>query len=151
MSESLLTLNETTLYYYFLSDRVSNVKEKFSTGINKWAASIPDNTSTKVASASGRISKSSNRSQAGRGSHGSHLPALTNATSRSSTSASVLSKNIKISERFKAKAEPLDTSIEIIEIGLEDNDETIGVEREAALRSPPKGKTRVSSAVSKKI
>jgi len=138
---SLLTLNETTLYYYFLSDRASNGKEKFTTGINNWAAAIPDNTSVKVAS--GSKSKLSNRSTGG-----SHLPALTNATSRSSSSASVLSKGIQISQNIKVKPEPHDT-IEIIEFGLEDNDETMGIEREAALMSPPKGKTRVSSAVSK--
>jgi hypothetical protein len=96
--------------------------------------------------ASGKKYKPSNRSQAATG---SHLPALTNATSRSSSS-SVLSKGIKISQNIKVKAEPHrdDASIEIIEHGLEDNDETVGVEREAALKSPPKGKTRVSSAVS---
>lgn len=145
---SLLTLNETTLYYYFLSDRTSNDREKFYTGINDWAASIEDEKSTKVAptSASGRVSKSSNR-------HGSQLPALTNATSRTASSASVLSKSIKISENIKVKAEhpSHDTSIEIMELGLQDDDETMGVEREAALKSPPKGKTRVSSAVSKKF
>lgn len=146
---SLLTLDETTLYYYFLSDRTSNGKEKFTTGINNWAAAIPDNASTKVASASGppsaSISKLSNRS--------AHLPALTNATSRSSSSTSVLSKSVKISQNIKVKAEPQalshDASIEINEFGLEDDDETMGVEREAALNSPLKGKTRVSSAVSK--
>jgi hypothetical protein len=147
---SLLTLNETTLFYYFLSDRTSNDKEKFDTGINDWAAAIPDNASTKVAptSALGRISKSSNHHASG-----SHLPALTNTTSRSSSSASVLSKSIKISQNIKVKAErpSHDTSIEIMELGLQDDDETMGVEREAALKSPPKGKTRVSSAVSKKF
>ena len=148
MSESLLTLNESTLYYYFLSDTFSNTKETFS-GINNWAAAIPDNTSNKAASASGGISKSLNRSQAS-GSR-SRLPALTNATSRSSTSASVLSKNIKISQPVKARAEPHDTSpaIKVVEFGLQDEDETMGVEREAAFMSPPKGKVCISSAVSK--
>lgn len=141
---SLLSLNETTLYYYFLSDRTSNAKEKFSTGINHWAATIPENANpqagNKVASTSAsKMSKLSNHS-------GSHIPSLTNATSRSSNT-SVLSKNIKISQnvQVKVKAEPHDASIEIIELGLEDDDETI--EREAALKSPPKGKARVSSAV----
>ena len=150
---SLLSLNETTLYYYFLSDRTSNdIRANFSTGINHWAATIPDNArpGSKVASTSAsRVSKLSNRS----GSHrsgslrsGSHVPALTNATSRSSNT-SVLSKSIKISQDFdiKVKAEPHD--IEVIELGLDDDDETMGIEREAALKSPPKGKARVSSAV----
>ena len=142
---SLLTLNETTLYYYFLSDRNSNSKEEFLTGINSWAKDLPDNDaslSTKAASApgSGRVSKKlSNLSEP---------PALTNATSRSTSSASVLSNNIKISQSVKIKAGPHDTSIEVLELGLEDDDETMGVERDAAHKSPPKGKIRVSSAVS---
>jgi hypothetical protein len=149
---SLLSLNETTLYYYFLSDRTSNgttsTKEKFSTGINHWAATIPDNANPgdKVASASAsRMSKLSNRSK-------SHIPALTDATSRSSNN-SVLTKSIKISQNVdvKVKAESHNTSIEIIELGLEDDDETMGIEREAALKSPPKGKARVSSAVTKQF
>jgi hypothetical protein len=138
---SLLTLNETTLYYYFLSDRISNSKarEDFLTGINGWAKTLPDNDATnlKVASGSGRISQ--NRSQP---------PALTNATSRSTSSASVLSKSIKISESVEVEAGPQDASIKVFELGLEDDDETMGVERDAAHKSPPKGKTRVSSAVS---
>src|ERR1700679_2969945 len=138
---SLLTLNETTLYYYFLSDRISNSKarEDFLTGINGWAKTLPDNDATnlKVASGSGRISQ--NRSQP---------PALTNATSRSTSSGSVLSKSIKISESVEVEAGPQDASIKVFELGLEDDDETMGVERDAAHKSPPKGKTRVSSAVS---
>ena len=88
---SLLSLNESTLYYFFLSDRMQDSKEKtFSTGINHWAASIPDNAkpANKVAlTSASRISKLSNRS-------GSQIPALTNATSRSSN-ASVLSNHRK--------------------------------------------------------
>ena len=142
---SLLTLNETTLYYYFLSDRSSNSKDEFTTGINNWAAELPDNASLTVASTSASRNKSKLSNRSG------DLPALTHATSRSS-SASVLSKGIQISQSIKVKTEPRNsTSIEIIEFGLEDNDETMGVEREAALMSPPKGKTRVSSAVSKKF
>ena len=141
---SLLSLNETTLYYYFLSDRISS-EEKLSTGINRWVATIPDNAKpgNKVASASAL--RMSNHS-------GSHIPALTNATSRSSNT-SVLSESIKISQNVDAKvkthAEPHDASLEIIELGLEDDDETMGIEREAALKSPPKGKVRVSSDVTK--
>jgi hypothetical protein len=145
---SLLSLNESTLYYYFLSDRTSNATSKeFSTGINDWAATIPHNAKPasgnkpEAASAStSRMSKLSNRS----------VPALTNATSRSSNT-SVLSKNVKISQnvdvKVKAQAEPHDKSIEIVELGLEDDDEMMGIERDAALKSPPKGKARVSSAV----
>ena len=145
MSESLLSLNETTLYYYFLSDRTSiSTKEKFSTGINHWAATIPDNAQpgnlNKVASASALRFSLSNRS-------GScvQVPALTNATSRSSN-ASVLSSSIKISQNVVTGAHA-DKCIEVVELGLEDDDKTMCIEREAAFQSPPKGKTRVSSTV----
>ena len=142
---SLLSLTASTLYYYFLSDRTSNTtsKEAFSTIINQWAATIPDNAKLgnkpEVASVSTlRMSKHS-------------VPALTNATSRRSSNTSVLSKSVKISQnvdvKVKAQAEPYDASIQIVKLGLEDDDETIGIEREAALKSPPKGKARVSSAV----
>ena len=150
---SLLTLNETTLFYYFLSDRTStyNGREGFTTGINHWAETIPDNAQPgdKVASASASRTNLSTRNHTA-----SHIPALTNATSRSSNT-SVLSKGIKISEnvnvKVKAQDEPQDMSIEIVELGLEDDDETMGIEREAALKSPPKGKARVSSAVTKQF
>jgi hypothetical protein len=150
---SLLSLNQTTLYYYFLSDRTS-MEKTFSTGINHWAETIPENADpenaqpgNKVASASGSTRKMSKLSKHS----GSNVPALTNATSRSSN-PSVLSKSIKISQnddvKVKTQAQTHDTSIEIIELGgLESDDETNGVEREAALKSPPKGKGRISSAV----
>ena len=38
-------------------------------------------------------------------------------------------------------------SLEVTELGLVDDDETISIEQEAALKSPPKGKVRISSAV----
>ena len=76
------------------------------------------------------------------------VPALTNATSRRSSNTSVLSKSVKISQNVDVKVKAHhDASIRIVELGLEDDDETIGIEREAALKSPPKGKARVSSAV----
>ena len=132
---SLLTLNKTTLFYYFLSDRISYWKEKFSTGINNWAEDIPDDAVPADASGSGRISQPLNPSE-------SHIPALTNTTGHSSSSTSVLSQSIiKISQNIKVKAKPHDASVEINEFGLEDDhDKMMGVEREAALKSPPKGK-----------
>jgi hypothetical protein len=137
---SLLSLNESTLYYYFLSDRTSNAsKEEFSTGINQWAATIPDNAKLGNKPEAASASRMSKRS----------VPALTNASTSRSSNTSVLSESIKISQnvKVKAQAEPHDASIEIVELGLEDDDETMGIEREAALKSPLKGKARVSSAV----
>jgi hypothetical protein len=132
---SLLTLDETTLFYYFLSDS-KNKYSDFSTGINNWAATVPRNSkpASKVASAAGSRSIASG-------------PPLTDATTRSS-GTSALSKNIKVSRDIPIKVESHDTFIQVSEGGLEDDDETAGLEREAAIKSPPKGKKRVSSSVS---
>ena len=111
---SLLSLTASTLYYYFLSDRTSKTtsKEEFSTGINQWAATIPDDAKlgNKPEAATSRMSKRS-------------VPALTNATSRRSSNTSVLSKSVKISQNVDVKVkEPHDASIRIVELGLEDDD-----------------------------
>jgi hypothetical protein len=129
----MLTLDSTTLYYYFLSDSTSNGKKYFSAGINDWAASIPSN------------AKPTNKRSTSTMTRGgtSSVPPLTNASTRSSAS-SVLSKNVKIT----TKVEPANIGIQIIDGALSDEDETMGFEREAAVMSPPKGKKRATSAVS---
>ena len=134
---SLLTLDETTLFYYFLSD--SKKKYADSAGINNWAATIPKNSkpASKVASAAGSRSIASIFSG----------PPLTDATTRSS-GTSALSKNIKVSRDIPVKIESHDTFIQVAEGGLEDDDEAADLEREAAIKSPLKGKKRVSSSVS---
>jgi hypothetical protein len=119
----MLTLDSTTLYYYFLSDSTSNNGKKvFSAGINDWAASIPSN-----------AKPTSKRT-------GSSVPPLTNASTRSSGN-SVLSKRVMITTKVEPRIQTTDG-------GLPDEDETIGVEHEAAVASPPKGKKRATSAVS---
>jgi hypothetical protein len=77
------------------------------------------------------------------------LPPLTEATTRSSAN-SVLTKNITISQKapVKVKLETNNVSMNIVDEGLSDEDETNGVERDAAVASPPKGKKCVTSAVS---
>ena len=143
----MLTLDQTTLYYHFLSDSASNSNnngEKFLSGINNWAASIPRNAkpASKVTS---KITTSTKATSRG----GSLLPPLTKATSRSSAS-SVLTKNITISHKasVNVKLEANDGAFNFIGGGLPDEDETNGIERDAAIASPPKGKKRVTSAVS---
>jgi len=134
----LLTLDETTLFYYFLSDSKKKFAD-FSAGINNWAATIPKNSkpASKIASAAGRQSIASIYSG----------PPLTEATTRSS-GTSALSKNIKVSRDIPVKIESHDTFIQVAEGGLEDDDETADLEREAAIKSPLKGKKRVSISVS---
>jgi hypothetical protein len=128
----MLTLDSTTLYYYFLSDSTSNGKKYFSASINDWAASIPSNAKP--------TNKHSTRTMTRSGT--SSVPPLTNAST--CLSASILSKNVKIT----TKVEPANIGIPIIDGTPSDEDETMGFEREAAVMSPPKGKKRATSAVS---
>ena len=142
----MFTLDQTTLYYYSLSDSTSNGNskgEKFLSGINSWAAAIPRN--GKPASKATGTGKTSTKSSRG----DSILPQLTETTTCSSTN-SVLTKNVMISQPapVKVKLEANDARINIIDGALSDEDETNGVERDAAVTSPPKGKKRVTSSVS---
>ncbi|KAG1860199.1 hypothetical protein DFJ58DRAFT_840080 [Suillus subalutaceus] len=135
-----LTLDETTLYYFFLSDLTPNGKD-FSAGINDWAASIPKNAkpSTKATTSQPSIFKNSTSSH--------RLPPLANASTRSSTN-SVLTENVLISHTVPITQEPKEQdTLQLLDgLGrLSDEDETQGLEQEAAVASPPKGKKRVSS------
>ena len=94
----MFTLDQTTLYYYSLSNSTSNGNskgEKFLSGINSWAAAIPRNgqPSSKATSKTGTGKTSTGKT--GTKSSRSILPPLTEATTRSSTN-SVLTKNITI-------------------------------------------------------
>lgn len=131
----MLTLDHTTLFYFSLRDQAS----KFSQGglVNDWAIQVSLNTkpSSKPSTASGRSA--------------SRVPALTNGSSRSSrapttSNRSALNNQIKINN-------PGDDSIVIVNGGLFDRDETRGEEREAAVKSPPKGKQRLTSSVSNTV
>jgi hypothetical protein len=140
----MFTLDQTTLYYYFLSDSALNgdsKSEKFVSGINGWAASIPRNAKP----ASSKIGAS----KTGASHSNPILPPLTDASTRSSANL-VLTKNVTISQQapFKVKLEDGGVSVNIIDGGLSNQDETNGIERDAAFASPPKGKTRVTSSVS---
>ncbi|KAG2110497.1 hypothetical protein DEU56DRAFT_920176 [Suillus clintonianus] len=122
------------------SDSTPNGKD-FSTGINDWAASIPKNAKpTKATTSQPSIFKNSTSSR--------RLPPLTNASTRSSTN-SVLTENVLISHAIPITQEPKEQDTLQLHDGLgglSDEDETQGLEREAAVASPPKGKKRVSSS-----
>jgi hypothetical protein len=138
----MLTLDETTLYYFFLSDSASAMDSKeFSTGINDWAASIPENSKPGSKANTSQPSIFKNRSASHR--NGSVLPPLTNGSTQSSSN-SVLTNNILISHTepvIRIKEEPKKNyHLGVIDGGLSDEDETQGLEREAAVTSPPKGK-----------
>ncbi|KAF8502579.1 hypothetical protein JB92DRAFT_2973067 [Gautieria morchelliformis] len=119
-------------------------KRKYGQAINDWASTIPSH--AKPTSQAPSHSTTHTKSTSGR----SVIPSLTNSTSHSSA-PSVLTKNIRIVSQealglVKVKPEPvLDTIAINSDGGLSENDETNGEEREVAIKSPPKGKKRITS------
>jgi hypothetical protein len=134
---SLLTLDQSTLFYWTLSDTTPKMR-KYASAIKEWALAVPT-TAKPTSKAPSSVAKS-------------NIPSLKSGTSRSSA-PSVLTDNVKIisrqpSDSVKVKAELAPTLSLSIDGGLSDNDEMRGEEREAAINSPPKGKKRVTSEVS---
>ena len=134
-----LTLDESTLFYWTLSDSATSHKKQIS-AINQWASAIPTNSGTKSTVTAPKSTSSRGKAD---------IPSLTCGTSQRSYAPSVLSNNVKIfshkpSDR-EVKAEP---AVSIYNNGgLSDNDEIKGEERELAINSPPKGKKRITSEV----
>lgn len=141
----LLTLDESTLFYWTLSD-ASHKKRKHSStssAINKWATAIHTSGSTKSSSQAPKSTSSHAKTD---------IPSLTCGTSSRSFAPSVLSDNVKIfshqsSDVVKVKAECAPALSIYNNGGLSDNDEMRGEEREVAIKSPPKGKKRITSEV----
>jgi hypothetical protein len=139
---SLLTLDQSTLFYWTLSDSYLKNRRPNSTTIKEWVSALPSSAEP-VSRAPSHITGRTNKS------HSSHsksvIPSLTSGTSRSSA-PSILTNNITIVSHaalnsVKVKAEPVPDTITLhSDGGLSDNDETKGEEREAAIKSPPKGK-----------
>jgi hypothetical protein len=124
---TMLTLDQTTLFYFSLRDASSISKDKHMAAIKDWAKKVPP-----TAKPTGVRSTST--------------PSLTNGftgTSRSVSSRSALTNQVKISRRDDDVISIADS-----EGALSDRDERKGPEREAAVKSPPKGNQRVTSAVS---
>ena len=121
----MLTLDQTTLYYHFLSNSASN-------GNNSGEKFLSDITGTKTSSCGDSI-----------------LPPLTEAPTHSSAN-SVLTKNIMISQKapVKFKLKTNNISINIVDEGLSDKDKTNSVEQDVAVASLSKGKKCVMSAIS---
>jgi hypothetical protein len=135
----LLTLDQSTLFYWTLSDIASHKKRKHASAIKDWALAVPT-TAKPTLKAPSRASLAK-----------SGVPPLTTGTSRSSA-LSVLTDNVKIINRraldsVKVKVE-LPSLLLHIDGGLSDNNKRRGEEWEAAINSPPKGKKQVTSEVS---
>ena len=134
----MLTLDQTTLYYRNLSN--AYVKENYSgltDEVNAWALQVPRGSKAK--------SKTSVRSAS--------TPSLTNASSsrppRSSGSARPIARSA-LTNSVKVKNTDSDDEVQIVQDTgfISDQDETMGEERDAAVKSPPKAGRRVSSSVS---
>jgi hypothetical protein len=141
MSDTFLTLNQSTLFYWALSCSSQSKKRKRckSGGINEWAEAVPDH--AKPASGTTYTGHSK-----------SNVPSLVTGTSRSRSS--ILTNNVTIVSRgmvdsVKAKPAPDSEMVAVLSDGsLSDNNETIGEERLVTVNSPPKGKRQVTSEVS---
>jgi hypothetical protein len=134
----LLTLDESTLFYWTLSD-TSGKKRKHISAINEWASEISANST-----------KSTSKSTSSRAK--SEIPSLTSGASSRPSAPSVLSNNVRIishqsSDLVKVKPAPAAALAICYDGGLSDNDEMRGEEREVAINSPPKGKKRITSEV----
>ena len=138
-----LTLDESTLFYWSLSD-ASHTKQKRLSAIDKWASAIPSTKSTSQGpkSTSSRVNTVK-----------TEVPSLTSGSSGRSYAPSVLSDNVKIVSHHssdavtKVKSENVPALSLYNNGGLSDNDEVKGEEREVAIKSPLKGKKRITSEV----
>ena len=136
----LLTLDESTLFYWTLSD-ISHKNQKHLSAIGNWASAIPRNGTTSQGPKSTSIHTRSD------------IPSLTcDTTTGRSYAPSILSDNVKIishqfSDVAKVKAEPAPALSSYNDGGLSDNDEIRGEELDFAINSPPKGKRRINSEV----
>jgi hypothetical protein len=140
---SFLTLDQSTLFYWTLSD----VPRKWSSAINEWASAIPSRSKSTLQGPKSTSSRTT-----------SIIPSLTAGSSASRSSApSVLTDNIKVisrqsSDQVEVKVESQADVISLSdEGGLSDCDELDGKEREAAINSPPKGKKRITSEVTSRL
>jgi hypothetical protein len=126
--------DESTLFYWTLSNSVRKQKD--------WASAV----STLKPESALQASKPTSSNRPSKSS-------LTNdlGTSSRRSAPSVLSDNVKIISRqpdvakVRVKTEPLSNPYQ--DGGLSDNDEIMGEERDFAIKSPPKGKKRVTSEV----
>ena len=136
----MLTLDETTLYYWSLYSHKDSSSNKKG-GIVDWNSSVhafmpPQNPN--LNSKSRAVSRSSK----------SQVPALTNALTCSS-SRSVLTDVVMIMSGNMTIRDPaVQSDGDSVHGGLVDEDETKGAERDEAVSSPVKGHVRMTSMVS---
>ena len=144
----LLTLDESMLFYWTLSDvSRSHKKRKHISAIDEWASAIPTGSAKSTTSKASKSTSSHTKS---------NIPSLMSAASSHSSAPSVLSDNVRIIShpssdlvKVKAKPEPNPALSVYHDGGLSDNDELRGEEQEVAINSAPKGKRQITSEVKK--
>ena len=127
---SFLTLDQSTLFYWTLSD--TGVPLKRASAINEWASAIPTQTKSTLQGPKSTSSRTKS------------IPSLTGGGSRSSAN-SVLTDRIKIISHqslnqppVKVKKESQADILSLSDGGLSDNDELVGKERETQLTVLPR-------------
>jgi len=144
MYASLLTLDQSTLFYWTLSDFYTGNNREHSDGIKEWRSAVLKSKPTLQAA----NSLTSHARSA--------TPSVMSSAGHSST-PSILTSNIKVISQSQTseltKVNPkLASTIGFNEYsGLSDNDEIMGEEQDAAFASPVKGKKRLTSEVPKYI
>jgi hypothetical protein len=146
MYASLLTLDQSTLFYRSLSEASTGHKRKRSDEIKEWNSAVPKSKPISGLQAANSVTSSHARPR-------SATPSLSGAGR--SSAPSVLTDNVKVisqrgtSESTKVNPE-LASTTGLDETGyLSSSGELSGEEREVAFSSPIKGKKRVMSEVRK--
>jgi hypothetical protein len=125
----MLTLDPTTLFFYsrcVSASSGSSNENSFNDAINNWAAAIVNDQPKRK----GPTSETSN------------LPSLTKSATTNSTKRSESSRDsvgIHDDNEVRIGINPYG--------GFSDDDETFGIERDDAIKSPPKGNKRITSTV----
>ena len=143
----MLTLDPTTLFYLSLSNEYTKDQDSGLLDVEKWAASVQRGSKpiSRVGARSNSKSTPSlthtSTSNPARSSGSTDLARLSGPSCPSARSA--LTNTVKVTGGSD------DSEVEIIEAGfLSEHDETVGEEREFAMKSPLKGGKHVSNSVS---
>ena len=140
---TMLTLDETTLYYYSLCSAAAARDDNPTVIVQKWQTGVKPDYASSSKHSSHALSKPGSRANYPASS--AAVPSLTAASTSRSSSRSVLTKNVLITQD---REEPTEDQSNSQVGGLSDDDETNGDERLAAVTSLFKEKVRLSSSVS---
>lgn len=144
----MFTLDETTLFYFSISQSMSSGQTNFSkkAGIMSWASKVNSGAFSRAPSATNSID--SRRTSA-------TLPATTTGSSHSNTTAVKPASDAALGRATSGPSNQDADTLDADTLGMDvtfgamsDEEEMKGTERDAAVNSPPKGKKRLTSSVS---